>query len=136
MEKLVQVGCVALGSTCGGLARWGLTLAMARWLGTQFPWGTFLVNVLGCLFIGWFFAVLPTRPPAAGFWAWADPERVRLLLAVGFAGSFTTFSTFEKETHSLISRGDLFGGSIYVLGSLFVGMVALQCGVALGQLGR
>ena len=91
---------VGLGSFLGGISRFGLT----RWVQAQgtgnFPYGTLVVNLLGCLLIG-------------VFYGWFDRARIfdpdlRLLLTVGFCGGFTTFSTFAHEGLSLFQSGNFF----------------------------
>src|SRR5262249_19028570 len=129
---LVQIGLVSLGSALGGLARWGMTAGSARLLGTAFPWGTLAINVLGSLFLGWFSAVLSERL-APGEGAWLRPDDLRLLVAVGFTGAFTTFSTFEYEAHELLRDGDGLRGTIYLLASVTVGLLAVRLGIALGR---
>src|SRR3954468_23440180 len=102
VRVLSQVLLVASGSALGGLARGGVGLAFARWLGTKFPWGTLVINVTGSLFLGWFLTLLDERLPLSEA-AWLRPNDLRLMVAVGFTGAYTTFSTFEYETHGLLS---------------------------------
>jgi fluoride exporter len=129
MRILVQIGLVALGSALGGLARWGVGVAAVRLLGTAFPYGTFAVNISGSLFLGWFLARQAERLPAEA--VWLRPDDLRLLVAVGFAGAYTTFSTFEWESHNLLRDGDALAAAIYVLGSVLLGLIALRWGVQL-----
>src|SRR5256885_4004641 len=83
VRLLTQIGLVSLGSALGGLARWGVSLGMGRLFDTAFPWGTFVINMTGSLFLGWFSAVLADRFVAReGGWLQADD--LRLLVAVGF----------------------------------------------------
>ena len=120
-------------SSVGGLARWGVATAAARWWGTGFPWGTFVINVTGSLFLGWFATVLSSRlslSPAA----WLNPDDLRLLVAVGFTGAYTTFSTFEYESYGLLRDGNGTLGSLYMFGSLFLGLMAVHAGVLLAKL--
>jgi fluoride exporter len=132
VRLLAQIGLVSLGSALGGLARWGVTVGSARLFGTAFPWGTFLINVSGSLFLGWFSAVLADRFVAKeGGWLQADD--LRLLVAVGFTGAYTTFSTFEYEAHSLLRDGESLVGTIYLCASVLAGLVAVRLGVALGR---
>ena len=86
MRLLLQIGLVALGSAAGGLARWSVATVAARVLGTTFPWGTFLINISGCLFLGWFTTVLSDRllPPES---LWLRADDLRLMVAVGFTGA-------------------------------------------------
>ncbi len=134
MRILVQIGLVAFGSALGGLARWGVGLAAARWLGTAFPWGTFAINVSGSLFLGWFATLLSERlSPGDG--AWLRAEDLRLLVAVGFTGAYTTFSTFEVEAHGLLRDGDGLAGTAYLFASVFLGLLAVRLGVLLAHWG-
>jgi len=131
VRVLVQVLLVALGSAVGGLARWGLGLLAGRLLGTGFPWGTFLINVTGCLFLGWFATLLGDRLLQGV--GWIDADGLRLMLAVGFTGAYTTFSTFEYESDKMLREGDGFLGLTYIFASVFLGLAAVRIGVFLAR---
>lgn len=131
-RDLIQVGMVALGSSVGGVLRWGVGLAVARWLGTAFPYGTLIINLTGSLFLGWIMTVLSERESGSVV-AWLRPENLRLAIAVGFTGSYTTFSTFEWESHGLLREGDMGAATIYLFGSLFLGLLAVRCGILLAR---
>jgi fluoride exporter len=131
VRVLGQIGLVALGSALGGLARWGVGLAAGRWLGTAFPWGTFFINLTGCLLLGWFSTWLGDRLLQGG--GWLDADGLRLMVAVGFTGAYTTFSTFEFEANGLLKEGDGFLGMTYVFASVFLGLVAVRLGVLLAR---
>ena len=126
------IGLVALGSAIGGLARWGVTVGAGRLLGTAFPWGTFLINVAGSFFLGWFTTILAERL-VLGPGAWLKADDLRLLIAVGFTGAFTTFSTFEYESDKLIRDGDGFAGTTYLIASVVLGLLAVRCGIMLAK---
>lgn len=129
MHQLTQVGCVALGSALGGLLRWGVGLTFAGWFGTGFPWGTFFINVTGCLFLGWFSAMMSERVVDLGI----SKDNLRLLIAVGLTGGYTTFSTFEFETNQLLRDGARLKSMTYVIGSVLLGLLAVQLGDYLGR---
>jgi CrcB protein len=131
VRVLAQIGLVAFGSALGGLLRWGVGLAAARWFGTAFPYGTFFINVSGCLFLGWFATLLNDRL-LAGL-GWLDADGLRLMVTVGFTGGYTTFSTFEYETNQLLKEGDGFPAMVYVFGSVFLGLVAIRLGIFLAR---
>ena len=132
MRLLVQIGLVALGSAAGGLTRWGVATAAARLLGTTFPWGTFLINLSGSMFLGWFTTVLADRLlPTESMWLRADD--LRLMVAVGFTGAYTTFSTFEYESDRLLRDGDRLLGTTYLFASVFLGLLALRGGILLAR---
>lgn len=131
MRVFVHIGLVAFGSAVGGLLRWGVGL-MAAWLfGTAFPWGTFLINVTGCLFLGWFATLLGDRLLQGV--GWIDADGLRLMIAVGFTGAYTTFSTFEYESDKLLRDADGFLGLTYIFVSVFLGLAAVRLGVFLAR---
>lgn len=130
---LVQIGLVAFGSALGGLLRWVVGMIAGRWFGTSFPFGTFIINITGCLFLGWFATVAAERV-ADGSGGWIKIDDLRLMLAVGFTGAYTTFSTYEFESHNLFRDGDSLKGLIYLFGSVFVGLVAIRLGVLLARM--
>src|SRR3954462_14023540 len=132
VRLLMQIGLVAFGSALGGLARWGVGTAAARWLGTTFPWGTFFINVSGSLFLGWFSTLLAERLVFSDS-SWLRPDDLRLMIAVGFTGAYTTFSTFEYESHGLLRDGDGLAGMTYIFASLFLGLVAVRFGIFLAR---
>jgi CrcB protein len=134
MEVLIRIGLVAAGSALGGLSRWGMNVGAARLLGTAFPWGTLVINLLGSFFLGWFMTLLSERLPAHG-WGWLRPDDLRLLVAVGFTGAFTTFSTFEYEAHGLFRDGESAAGLAYLIASVSLGLVAVHCGMVLARSG-
>lgn len=126
MGALTAVLVVGAGGFVGANARYWLALWAARRWGTEFPWGTLLINVSGSFILG-LFTTLALR------FAWSDA--VRVLIGVGFVGAFTTFSTFEYETLQLAVRGQYGRAALYIAGSLAVGFAAVCLGAALGRLG-
>ncbi|WP_010582578.1 fluoride efflux transporter CrcB [Schlesneria paludicola] len=130
MRTWFQILLVAFGSAAGGLTRWGIGIYATRWLGTSFPWATFLINVSGCLFLGWFSIVITERVEFAKL-PWITREELKLMLAVGFTGAYTTFSTFELETFSLFRDGSSWKAIAYLISSLIAGLLAVRLGVLL-----
>ena len=120
---MIKLFIVGLGGFIGAVARYALSSWVQRHFQGAFPYGTLLVNVLGCLLIGGLMAFAEGR-------LWLSPN-LRLLLTVGFLGSLTTFSTFGFETLELLDKGALKIAAAYVTGSLVLG---LGC-VYLGRLG-
>ena len=113
---------VALGGAAGAAARFALSEWLSARAGGAFPWGTFVVNVSGCLALGLL----------AGAFPGADAWRVRLLLGVGFCGGFTTFSTFGYETAVLLQTRAYAPAFAYVGGSMFCGLLAMFAGLWIG----
>jgi len=122
MERLMPYLLVGVGSFIGGNARF----LLARWVGGivegRFPLGTFLINVSGSLVLGFLGAVLAQR-------AVPNADALRLAIGVGFCGGFTTFSTFEFETHALFEDGAWLTAVTNMVLSLFAGLVAVRLGV-------
>lgn len=104
---------VMLGSAVGGGARLWLATAVARPLGTAFPWGTLAVNLLGCLAVGVLGALF--APPGRVH----DAQSLRVFLVVGVLGGFTTFSAFALDALLLVQRGAPGAATAYVLVSVF-----------------
>ncbi|HEY5080324.1 MAG TPA: fluoride efflux transporter CrcB [Bauldia sp.] len=122
---MIQIVLVFLGGGVGSVARHGVNIVAARILGTGFPWGTFIVNVVGSFAMGVIVAWLAFR--AGGGWS----QHTRLLLTTGFLGGFTTFSTFSLDTALLWER-DAYAAAIgYVAISVLLGVLGLFAGLAL-----
>ena len=117
---------IALGSALGGAARYWCYGIFARSLGIAFPWGTLFVNVLGCLFIG-FFATL-TAPDGRMFVA----PLTRQIVMAGICGGFTTFSSFSLETLNLARDGEFFRASGNVIASVALCLIGVWLGHAVG----
>jgi CrcB protein len=101
-------------------------------LGTAFPWGTLFINILGSFFLGWFLTLLSERIPANG-WGWLRPNDLRLMVAVGFTGAFTTFSTFEYEANGLFRNGESLSATTYLIVSVVLGLIAVRMGIGFAR---
>ena len=109
---------VALGSGLGGAARLFVSTVVGRTAGTEFPWGTLAVNVLGCLLVG---ALGALFEPASPLHVRQD---LRVLLIVGVLGGFTTFSAFSLEALLLVQRGAPLAAAAYVVASIALCLLA------------
>lgn len=116
---------VAAGGAAGAVARYGLGGWIHGWAGAWMPWGTFGINLLGSLLIGFAVGYLESVP--------VGPE-VRALITVGFLGAFTTFSTYAYETVALLRDGAWVRASLYSVGSLLLGLAAVALGLGLASL--
>ncbi|MBW3533877.1 MAG: fluoride efflux transporter CrcB [Gemmatimonadetes bacterium] len=112
---------IALGGAAGAVARYGLGGWVQDRAGFAFPWGTLVVNVLGCLLIGFAVRYLEAVRLA--------PE-VRALVAIGVLGAFTTFSTFSYETVALIEGGAWGRAAGYTFASVLLGIAAVWVGMS------
>jgi len=112
---------VACGGALGAVARYGLSQFMRAHVSAyQFPWATFVVNVLGCLAAG-ILAALAER--------FEISPNIRILFFTGILGGFTTFSAFGLETVTLLKQGEWVIASLYVVLSVVVGCGALGAGL-------
>lgn len=117
---------LSLGAILGANARYWIGVWAGAHLGTGFPYGTLIVNVAGCFLIGLFNALGETRFNIS-------PE-VRIFFAVGFLGSYTTFSSFGFETVSLLRTGSLGLSLLNLLGNVVAGFLAVVLGLYVGRL--
>lgn len=118
---VIRFGVVALGGALGACARYGVTLFVGGFWRRDFPLATLLINVSGSLVLGFFATYAAERVAIDPAW--------RLLVATGFVGAYTTFSTFEYETQRLTESGAVTWGLVNVLTSVLAGYLAVQCGV-------
>jgi len=122
---MIQVLAVALGGAVGSALRYGTTLGATRVFGTSFPFGTFIVNVLGCLLAGLIFGIAEQRTGLSPL--------VRLLLLTGFLGGYTTFSTFTLETVTLLQDGSWLVAAGSFVGNNLAGGALAVGGIYLGR---
>ena len=122
MDRIWWVG---LGGFLGANCRYWLGLWIAERFSSNFPIGTLTINTTGSFILGLFFALATDRIPL-------DPA-VRLLVAVGFCGGYTTFSTYSYETLTLLGERAYLPAATYVIGSVLLGLLAVWLGAALGR---
>ncbi len=136
-----RLALVALGGALGAVLRYLVSSWANRWTSNlatamgsaplasfvaSFPWGTWLVNMVGSCFLGVLLALSLSQP------TWL-PEPYRLFLAVGVCGALTTFSTFSAETLSALQAGALRVAAANVVLSVIIGLAACAVGWQLGQ---
>ena len=121
MKEILWVG---LGGFLGANARYLLGGWIALRLGTAFPYGTFVVNVTGSFVLGLLMGALEAHVLSSA---------LRLSVAIGFVGAYTTFSTFTYETLRLLEDGSVLLAVANVAGSVLVGMLAVFGGVVAGR---
>jgi CrcB protein len=117
---------VAVGGALGAVSRYGLDRVIEQRSESSFPWSTFVINVSGCLLVGFLVAALVDRRSA--------PDWVRAGLVVGFCGGYTTFSTFGQETLDLIEADEVVLAVLNVCASVVVGVLAVLAGARLARL--
>ena len=116
---------IALGGALGAIVRYQVTAIVQARMPAAFPWGTFVVNVTGCLAMGMVMTVLSERLTMHPSW--------RFLVPIGFIGAYTTFSAVEYETFQAVTHGAALIGAANALGSIVAGYAALWLGVVLAR---
>jgi len=111
---------IGSGSFVGGVARYLTSRYIQNSVISAFPYGTFVVNMLGCFLIGLFYGLSDRGNIMSSEW--------RIFLTVGFCGGFTTFSTFANENMSLLRDGNFFFFALYTGLSVFLGLMATYLG--------
>ncbi|MEO4040704.1 fluoride efflux transporter CrcB [Hoeflea sp. CAU 1731] len=114
---------VALGGAVGASLRHLTSLLTLRWFGPGFPWGTLTVNIVGSFLIGVFIELLVRK--------FDSSQELRLLVATGIMGGFTTFSAFSLDVVVMWERGATLTAAGYVLASVALSILALFAGLAL-----
>ena len=116
---------IAAGGALGSVVRYWVGSTISGRMGTKFPYGTMVINITACVIIGFtltYFGKLADLNPA-----W------RFLIAIGFIGAYSTFSTYEWETLSTMRSGAFLMAALYATGSLILGLAATWCGAALAD---
>lgn len=116
---------ISLGAIPGALSRYYITILLIQWLGTRFPFGTFVINLSGAFLMGFFtsLAIEQTRLTSD----------LQLLMTTGFVGSYTTFSTYALDTSALWRRGNWALTLFYWAGSVLLGGICLELGILLAR---
>ena len=123
----LTIAAIAVGGGCGSVARFLVAREMERWLGNFMPYGTLAVNVLGSLALGWLATDFLGRPEIN--------IALRLGVAVGFLGAFTTFSAFSFESVQLMLNGAVWRAALNVAANTVVCLAMCYIGMQLARLG-
>jgi CrcB protein len=122
---LLKYFYIAIGGAFGAIARFWVDSTIASRLGARFPYGTFFINMSACLLIGFSLTILARRTGLNPAW--------RFLVPIGFLGAYSTFSSYEWEIFSTVRGGDFSMAALYAFISLFLGLLAIWCGVFLAE---
>lgn len=121
----MRIALLIVFGAAGTLARYGLQGVVQERTGPAFPYGTLVVNIVGCFLLGGIAEYALTHLSVPPEW--------RIGITTGFLGAFTTFSTFSWETVRLIQEGEWKRASVYVLVSLIGGLLAIFCGMRIAD---
>jgi CrcB protein len=124
--KWTFILAVAAGGSLGSVGRYLVSIGFGRLLGPKFPWGTLFINITGSLLIGLFAGLFAVR--------WNLPQAVRIFLAVGVCGGYTTFSTFSLDFFYLFERGEVVAAGAYMIASVVLSVSALIVGIQIVRL--
>ena len=116
---------LALAGSMGAITRHLLFLLFAKITYIKFPLGTMFVNVLGSFLIGVAYVYISSKPHLS--------ETLKLIIVIGFLGSFTTFSTFTYDIIQLFNRGSLIYPSVCIFLSIFLSLIAFVIGIKIIQ---
>ena len=120
-----KIFLLALAGGLGSLSRFGLSGLAHRVLGRSFPYGTAVVNVLGCFLFGLVWGALENR-------AGLSPQ-VRVIVLTGFMGAFTTFSTYIFETMAFLQHSQWLMAMLNLVGQNVIGLAFIFLGLSLGK---
>jgi CrcB protein len=126
MATLMPYLLVGVGGFIGANARFVVARLVGALFETRFPLGTFIINISGSFLLGVLGTLVTQR-------VMPNSESMRLALGVGFLGAYTTFSTFEFETHALFDDGSWLTATTNMFGSLFVGLLAVRAGIVVAK---
>ena len=124
-----EVAVVAVGGLLGALARASISVALPQAGPADWPWATYLTNLIGCVVLGALLGWIDSRREV---WRSTSPRRDRLVrpaLASGFLGGFTTFSTFSLDSVLLLQKGEYLTAAAYIIGSVVLSILALFAGL-------
>jgi CrcB protein len=125
VDSFIKYLAVGLGGAVGAIARFYIGSTSVGNKGAPFPTATFIINISGSFIIGFFLTLATEKIPLSPY--------VRLAVAVGFVGAYTTFSTFEYETARLVEQGNLLYAFLNVLLSFVIGLAAVFSGIFLAR---
>jgi CrcB protein len=123
---LKQIIIVAIGGAAGSVLRYLATIISAKFYNNNFPFATFIVNIVGCLLIGILIGIFERTGSVN--------ENIRLLLITGFCGGFTTFSAFSSENISLMQNGNTLLAVTYIVLSVTLGLLAVWFGLFISKI--
>jgi fluoride exporter len=126
MSDVINIFSISIGAVSGALSRFYITEWTKTKFGTKFPYATFMINLSGCLVMGFFVTITK----GITFY----PTELDFLIRTGFLGSYTTFSTYGFDTVTLWRNKQMLAAAFYWAGSAIFGLGAVILGVAIAKI--
>jgi CrcB protein len=117
----LRILLIALMGAVGTLTRYGLQGVVQYRAGSEFPYGTLVVNLSGCLLLGFLGQLTLNRMVISPEW--------RIAMTIGFFGGYTTFSTFGWETAKMLQDGEWMHATVYITASVLAGLLLTLAGI-------
>lgn len=119
------LGLAMAGGALGSGLRYLVNAGIGRLMGPAFPWGIFVINVTGCIVMGLVAGTLALRA--------SDTQSLRVFIATGVLGGYTTFSAFSLDFANLVRLGDYPAATFYLVGSVGLSIAGVFAGLALSR---
>ena len=120
MRMIIEAAAIGAAGFVGAILRYAVGGLIGKIAPADFPFGTWIINLSGCFLLAVVLTLLRDR---------ATSDTLRLAIAVGFIGSYTTYSTFAYESYELIRQQQTFRAASYIAATVVLGLGAVWCGV-------
>jgi len=120
--KIVAIG---VGGSIGAILRYLISVQIGNWLGRDFPYGTLIVNIVGCLILGIVYTLFHSKIQIS--------DELLHAIQLGLLGAFTTYSTFSLETLQMLQKSEFLKAGIYIALSVVLSLLAVWVGTLIAK---